>query len=101
MSNPININIDIWPFLVVLIMVLCLLKCSSGMEEKPMKPLPFKEEVHQVVCISESGDTVKVWKTYDIPGRWESQGIICYTFRDIETGKLVEIRTRTGIIVWQ
>ncbi len=99
MSNRVSVNIDIWPFLMVLIIILCLLKCSDNVEKKPIKP--FKEEVHQVICLSEAGDTIKVWKTYDIPGRWESQGIICYTFRDLETGKPVEIRTRTGIIVWQ
>lgn len=101
MPDRVNIGISIWiSIIVVFFICLCLTRCTD--DDKTWPKENFDGQVHKVLCISEAGDTVKVWQTKDKPGYINSQGIICvYGFRDLETGKLVEIRTRTGTVVWQ
>lgn len=101
MSNRINIGASIWlTILATFFLCLSMVRCTDRDETSPKKD--FDGQVHKVLCISEAGDTVKVWQTKDKPGYINSQGIICvYGFRDLETGKSVEVRTRTGTIVWQ
>ncbi len=101
MSNRINIDTGIWLAIIVTFFIcLCLTRCTGDNKTRPQKD--FDGQVHKVLCISEAGDTVKVWQTKDKPGYINSQGIICvYGFRDLETGKPVEVRTRTGTVVWQ
>lgn len=99
-SITLNFGADIILFL---LLVLLVSTCNRG--GGPAGKYGIKNydgEIHRVICISESGDTVKVWKTYDKPGIMESQGVICFfNFRDLETGKKVEVRTRNGTVVWQ
>ena len=62
-------------------------------------PLPTPLEV---LCISETGDTLARYKTLYRPRIWEDSGVVCAKgIKDLETGKTVEIRTRTGTIVCQ
>ena len=65
------------------------------------EPVPDQTDPIEVICISEVGDTVARYKTNTPPKMWEDSGISCAKFEDIETGKTVEIRTRTGTIVCQ
>lgn len=103
MSSTMNMNIGggIWLAIIITFFIcLSMTRCTDRTESRPNKD--FDGQVHKVICISETGDTVKVWQTKDKPGYINSQGIICvYGFRDLETGKPVEVRTRTGTVVWQ
>lgn len=99
MSNRINFYLGIDLILTILIIVL-ISRCSRTFDKRGTSN--YDGEVHKVMCISEYGDTVKVWETMDRPAIWESQGVICaHDFIDLETGQKVEVRTRTGTIVWQ
>jgi len=63
--------------------------------------IPDQTDPIEVICISEVGDTVARYKTNEPPRIWENGGVSCAILEDIETGKTVEIRTRTGTIVCQ
>ena len=100
MPNSINIGASFWLALAgTFFLCLSMVRCTDD-RRGPIKNIDG--QVHKVLCISETGDTVKIWQTKDKPGYINSQGVICaYGFRDLETGKPVEIRTRTGTVIWQ
>lgn len=101
MQNSITLNLGA-DIILFLLLVFLVSTCNKGGPSGKYGIKNYDGEIHQVICISENGDTVKVWKTYDKPGIIESQGIICFfNFRDLETGKKVEVRTRNGTVVWQ
>ena len=84
----------------VLFGLLLLISCSNNTEVKS----EVKEEnvPREVICISENGDTLATFTTYDNVHSFAVEGIIVVPgFKDIKTGKTVEIRTRTGTVIIQ
>ncbi len=103
MQNPVEgrkftINF-MWIFFLILAFLLikeCSFRNSSSITKN------IDGESHTVTCISEVGDTVAVFKTKDKPSSWTGyDGLSVFRFYDEDTGKLVEVRTKTGTIIWQ
>ena len=58
-----------------------------------------KEKPVEVICISEAGDTVAVYKTLYKPTIYDSNGVVHVSgLKDFETGKEIDIRTRGTVI---
>lgn len=86
--------------LILSILVLLFLLYSVYWKKDPRKEIELTDPV-EILCISEVGDTVARYKTLKPPKMWEDSVVSCAIIEDMETGKTVEIRTRTGTIICQ
>jgi hypothetical protein len=91
-----NVTINFTGFLAIIV-ALFLIKDCSNRETANIEA----HELHSVLCIAESGDTVACFNTYQRPHIWSGyDGLTVATFSDT-TGRRVELRTRGGTIIWQ
>ena len=87
-------------FLAIVVALLLIRDCN-GRSTRRESEIYSNEPVHEVICISERGDTVATFYTRERPYLWTSYGgLTVASFRDT-LGKSVELRTRGGTILWQ
>jgi len=86
--------------LIFSLFVLFFLIYSIYWKREPKKETELTDPI-EVLCISETGDTVARYQTIKPPKMWGDSVVSCAIIEDMETGKTVEIRTRTGTIVCQ
>ena len=95
--KTISINL-LWIFSLVLSLIL-IKSCS---ERSRWRNRPIGGEIHSITCISERGDTIARFQTREFPHMWtDYDGLTVMRFTDEATKKFVEIRTKTGTIIWQ